>query len=78
MDGRSSLLLLEQRGTVVSRDRILREVWKDEQGSSSNVIEVYVRLSAPETGKAGTSRDSPIIRRIAENASDNGVPVDPR
>ena len=24
-------LLLEQRGTVVSRDRILREVWNDEQ-----------------------------------------------
>lgn len=37
------LLLLERQGTVVSRDVILRQVWNDERGAASNVIEVYVR-----------------------------------
>ncbi len=37
------LLLLERQGTVVSREQILRQVWKDDRGMASNVIEVYVR-----------------------------------
>ena len=37
------MLLLERKGTVVGRDLILRQVWNDDQGTTSNVIEVYVR-----------------------------------
>jgi two-component system response regulator MprA len=37
------LLLLRHRGEVVSRERILREIWDDQQAAASNVIEVYVR-----------------------------------
>ena len=37
------LLLLERKGTVVSRELILRQVWNDDQATTSNVIEVYVR-----------------------------------
>jgi DNA-binding response OmpR family regulator len=37
------LLLVEHSGNVLSRDQILRHVWHDQQGTASNVIEVYVR-----------------------------------
>lgn len=50
------MLLLEERGRVVSRDRILRDVWKDEQGSSSNVIEVYVRYLRQKLEEGGEPR----------------------
>ena len=50
------VLLLEERGRVVSRDRILRDVWKDDQGSSSNVIEVYVRYLRQKLEEGGGSR----------------------
>ena len=50
------LLLLEERGRVVSRDRILRDVWKDDHGSSSNVIEVYVRYLRQKLEEGGGSR----------------------
>ena len=50
------VLLLEERGRVVSRDRILRDVWKDEQGSSSNVIEVYVRYLRQKLEDGGEPR----------------------
>ena len=50
------VLLLEERGRVVSRDRILRDVWKDEQGSSSNVIEVYVRYLRQKLEEGGEPR----------------------
>ena len=50
------VLLLEERGRVVSRERILRDVWKDEQGSSSNVIEVYVRYLRQKLEEAGEPR----------------------
>ena len=50
------VLLLEERGRVVSRDRILRDVWKDEQGSSSNVIEVYVRYLRQKLEEGGAPR----------------------
>ena len=50
------VLLLEERGRVVSRDRILRDVWKDEQGSSSNVIEVYVRYLRQKLEENGEPR----------------------
>ena len=50
------VLLLEKRGRVVSRERILRDVWKDEQGSSSNVIEVYVRYLRQKLEEGGEPR----------------------
>ena len=50
------VLLLEERGRVVSRERILRDVWKDDQGSSSNVIEVYVRYLRQKLEEGGGSR----------------------
>lgn len=36
------LLLLRHRGEVLSRERILREVWDDQSRAASNVIEVYI------------------------------------
>ncbi|SBO44413.1 response regulator transcription factor [Cyanobium sp. NIES-981] len=50
------LLLLERRGTVVSRDQILRQVWDDRQATSSNVIEVYVRYLRQKLEEGGERR----------------------
>jgi two-component system response regulator MprA len=50
------LLLLERKGTVVSRDLILRRVWKDDRGTSSNVIEVYVRYLRQKLEVGGERR----------------------
>jgi DNA-binding response OmpR family regulator len=50
------LLLLERKGTVVSRDLILRQVWNDEQGTTSNVIEVYVRYLRQKLEEGGERR----------------------
>ena len=72
------LLLLEQRGTVVSRDRILREVWNDEQGSSSNVIEVYVRYLRQKLEESGEARLIHTIRGRGYCLSDGIPKLDPR
>jgi len=50
------LLLLEHHGEVLSREQILREVWNDEQGTSSNVIEVYVRYLRQKLEEGGEKR----------------------
>ena len=50
------LLLLERQGTVVSRDQILRQVWKDDRGMASNVIEVYVRYLRQKLEQEGERR----------------------
>lgn len=50
------VLLLERRGTVVSRDQILRQVWDDKQATSSNVIEVYVRYLRQKLEEGGARR----------------------
>jgi DNA-binding response OmpR family regulator len=50
------LLLLERKGTVVSRDQILRNVWKDQQATASNVIEVYVRYLRQKLEQGGERR----------------------
>lgn len=50
------LLLLERKDTVVSRDLILRRVWNDDRGSSSNVIEVYVRYLRQKLEEGGERR----------------------
>lgn len=50
------LLLLERQGTVVSRDQILRQVWNDDRGMASNVIEVYVRYLRQKLEQEGERR----------------------
>jgi DNA-binding response OmpR family regulator len=50
------LLLLERQGTVVSREQILRQVWKDDRGMASNVIEVYVRYLRQKLEQGGERR----------------------
>ncbi|MCP9928681.1 response regulator transcription factor [Cyanobium sp. CH-040] len=50
------LLLLERQGTVVSREQILRQVWNDERGMASNVIEVYVRYLRQKLEQEGERR----------------------
>jgi two-component system, OmpR family, response regulator MprA len=50
------LLLLERKGTVVSRDLILRRVWNDDRSTSSNVIEVYVRYLRQKLEEGGERR----------------------
>ena len=50
------LLLLERKGTVVSRDLILRQVWNDDQATTSNVIEVYVRYLRQKLEETGECR----------------------
>jgi two-component system, OmpR family, response regulator MprA len=56
------LLLMERKGTVVSRELILRQVWNDDQNSSSissstsNVIEVYVRYLRQKLEEGGERR----------------------
>jgi two-component system response regulator MprA len=50
------LLLLAHRGEVLSREQILREVWNDDQGTASNVIEVYVRYLRQKLEEGGEKR----------------------
>ena len=50
------LLLLRERGRVVSRERILKEVWQGETAAASNVIEVYVRYVRQKLEEGGERR----------------------
>ncbi|MEB3318221.1 MAG: response regulator transcription factor [Cyanobacteriota bacterium] len=50
------MLLLQHRPNVVSRERILREIWPEERGATSNVIEVYVRYLRRKLEDGGQSR----------------------
>lgn len=50
------LLLLHHDGRVVSREKILREIWADQGGGSSNVIEVYVRYLRQKLEAGGERR----------------------
>jgi DNA-binding response OmpR family regulator len=50
------LLLLRERGRVVSRERILMEVWRGETAAASNVIEVYVRYLRQKLEEGGERR----------------------
>ncbi|MEY4359068.1 MAG: hypothetical protein RLZZ631_554, partial [Cyanobacteriota bacterium] len=50
------LLLMEHSGQVLSRDQILRQVWHDQQGAASNVIEVYVRYLRQKLEEQGEKR----------------------
>ncbi|MFM9103932.1 MAG: winged helix-turn-helix domain-containing protein [Cyanobium sp.] len=50
------LLLLEHRGQVLSRERILWQVWQEQQDTASNVIEVYVRYLRQKLEEGGERR----------------------
>ena len=50
------MFLFDHRGEVLSREQILREVWNDDQGTSSNVIEVYVRYLRQKLEEGGEKR----------------------
>ncbi len=50
------LLLLREAGTVLSRERILAEIWPEQRGASSNVIEVYVRYLRQKLEEGGERR----------------------
>lgn len=50
------MLLLRYRPEVVSRERILREIWPEERTATSNVIEVYVRYLRRKLEAGGQSR----------------------
>jgi DNA-binding response OmpR family regulator len=50
------LLLLREAGSVLSRERILAEIWPEQRGASSNVIEVYVRYLRQKLEEGGERR----------------------
>jgi len=50
------LLLVRERGQVVSRERILAEIWQGETAAASNVIEVYVRYIRQKLEDGGERR----------------------
>ena len=67
------LLLFKERGKAVSRHQILREVWNDEQGVSSNVVEVYIRYLRQKLEEGGDTRLIHTIRGRGYCLND-GVP----
>lgn len=70
------LLLLEQRGRVVSRERILQRVWPDQQqGGASNVIEVYIRYLRQKLEQGGERRLIHTVRGRGYCLSDGPPPV---
>ena len=50
------LLFLQHPGRVLSRDELLRLVWRDETATSSNVVEVYVRYVRQKLEACGGAR----------------------
>ena len=50
------LLLVQHHGQVLSRETILATIWSDQQGSASNVIEVYVRYLRQKLEEGGERR----------------------
>ena len=74
------LLLLRERGRVVSRERILSEIWQGETAAASNVIEVYVRYLRQKLEEGGERRLIQTVRgqgyclgeRLPGRANDDG------
>jgi DNA-binding response OmpR family regulator len=50
------LALMRQPGIVLSREQILAEVWNDQGGAASNVVEVYVRYLRQKLEEQGEQR----------------------
>ncbi len=72
------LLLLRHRGTVVSRERILEEIWAEQGGGASNVIEVYVRYLRQKLEQEGERRLIHTVRGRGYCLSDGRPPAGPR
>jgi len=68
------LLLIEHSGQVLSRDQILRQVWHDQQGAASNVIEVYVRYLRQKLEEQGEKRLIHTVRGQGYCLSDGPPP----
>jgi two-component system response regulator MprA len=68
------LLLMEHSGQVLSRDQILRQVWHDQQGAASNVIEVYVRYLRQKLEEQGERRLIHTVRGQGYCLSDGPPP----
>jgi DNA-binding response OmpR family regulator len=68
------LLLFKERGKAVSRNQVLCEVWNDEQGVLSNLVEVYIRYLCQMLEEGGDTR---LIHTICGRGYclNNGVPV---
>jgi DNA-binding response OmpR family regulator len=62
---------------VVSRERILEEIWADQGGGSSNVIEVYVRYLRQKLEQDGASRLIHTVRGRGYCLSDSRPPTGP-
>ena len=71
------LLLLRHRGSVLSRERILEEIWADQGGGASNVIEVYVRYLRQKLELEGESRLIHTVRGRGYCLSDGRPPAGP-
>lgn len=71
------VLLLRHRGTVVSRERILEEIWADQGGGASNVIEVYVRYLRQKLEQDGESRLIHTVRGRGYCLSEGRPPAGP-
>ena len=68
------LLLMEHSGQVLSRDQILRQVWHDQRGAASNVIEVYVRYLRQKLEEHGEKRLIHTVRGQGYCLSDGPPP----
>ena len=71
------LLLLRHRESVLSRERILEEIWADQGGGASNVIEVYVRYLRQKLEQEGESRLIHTVRGRGYCLSDGRPPAGP-
>lgn len=71
------LLLLRHKGSVVSREQILEEIWADQGGGASNVIEVYVRYLRQKLEQNGEPRLIHTVRGRGYCLGDGRPPVGP-
>ena len=67
-------LLMEHSGQVLSREQILRQVWHDQRGAASNVIEVYVRYLRQKLEEQGEKRLIHTVRGQGYCLSDGPPP----
>ena len=70
-------LLLDQKGLVVSRQRILQEVWDDQQSGASNVIEVYIRYLRKKLEADGEPRVIHTIRGLGYSLTERAPGLNP-
>ena len=68
------LQLMEHSGQVLSRDQILQQVWHDQRGAASNVIEVYVRYLRQKLEEQGEKRLIHTVRGQGYCLSDGPPP----